>query len=127
MLRHACGYALANRGHDTRQSKDGSAIGPSPAPRSTRRWRRTGSRISGGIDQGENGGQSTSRSTGRALLISARGAQFLGLFTCGFVSVGGWAHQTIVEAQSVQVFDSFIGAAQGFFLGLLKKRGTLLV
>jgi hypothetical protein len=51
MLRHACGYALANKGHDT--SRDGWAIGRSPARRSTRRWRRTGSRISGGIEDEE--------------------------------------------------------------------------
>jgi integrase len=28
MLRHACGYALANAGHDTRRIQDGSAIDP---------------------------------------------------------------------------------------------------
>ena len=32
------------------RSRDGSAIGRSPAQRSTRRWRRTGSRTSGGSD-----------------------------------------------------------------------------
>jgi hypothetical protein len=44
MLRHACGYALANNGDETRAIR---GIARSPARRSTRRWRRTGSRISG--------------------------------------------------------------------------------
>jgi integrase len=33
MLRHACGYALANKGHDTRAIQAGLAIGRSRAPR----------------------------------------------------------------------------------------------
>jgi integrase len=45
MLRHACG-----KGHDTRAIQGGSATGRSPAPPSTRRWRRTGSRTSGGTE-----------------------------------------------------------------------------
>jgi integrase len=40
MLRHACGYALANKGHDTLAIQGGSAIGRSPARPSTRPWRR---------------------------------------------------------------------------------------
>jgi integrase len=32
-LRHACGYALANKRHDTRAIQDGSDIGRSPARR----------------------------------------------------------------------------------------------
>jgi hypothetical protein len=52
---HACGYALANKGHDTRRSKAGSAIGRSPAPPSTRPWRRTGSRTSGGSERWSTG------------------------------------------------------------------------
>jgi integrase len=51
MLRHACGYALANKGHDTGQSRDGSGIGRLQVRRSIRRWRRTGLRISGGSEQ----------------------------------------------------------------------------
>jgi hypothetical protein len=54
MLRHACGYALANKGHDTRAIQGWLGIGRSPARRSTRRWRRTGSRIFGGINQAED-------------------------------------------------------------------------
>ena len=40
MLRHACGYALANRGHDTRAIQ---GTGRSPARRSIRRRHRNGS------------------------------------------------------------------------------------
>jgi hypothetical protein len=47
MLRHACGYALANKGHDTRAIQGSSVTARSRARRSTRPWRRTGSRISG--------------------------------------------------------------------------------
>ena len=36
MLRHACGYALANAGHDTRLPRTGSAIVRSNIPRATR-------------------------------------------------------------------------------------------
>jgi hypothetical protein len=60
MLRHACGYALANKGHDTRAIQ-GWLIGRSPAPPSTRRWRRTGSRIFGGSDLGGHGRITTTR------------------------------------------------------------------
>jgi hypothetical protein len=49
MLRHACGYALT-RAMTRGLSRRGSAIARSPGPRSTRRWRRTGSRTSGGIE-----------------------------------------------------------------------------
>ena len=46
------GYALAYRGTTPERSKAGSAIGRSPARRPTTRWRRAGSRTSGGINQG---------------------------------------------------------------------------
>jgi type 1 fimbriae regulatory protein FimB/type 1 fimbriae regulatory protein FimE len=42
MLRHATGYKLANDGQDTRAILS--------TPHATRTWRRTGSRISGGIE-----------------------------------------------------------------------------
>jgi integrase len=49
MLRHACGYALANKGHDTRAIQGWlSPTGRSPAQGCTRRWRRTGLRTSSG-------------------------------------------------------------------------------
>jgi integrase len=51
MLRHASGYALANRGTTPGLFRAGSAIGRSPAPRSTRHWRRTGSRTFGGSER----------------------------------------------------------------------------
>jgi hypothetical protein len=51
VLRHACGYTLANKGHDTRAIQGWLGIDRSPARPSTRRWRRTGSRTSGGIEQ----------------------------------------------------------------------------
>jgi integrase len=50
MLRHACGYALANKGHNTRAIQGWLDTGRSPAPRSIQRWRRTGSRTSGGSE-----------------------------------------------------------------------------
>jgi len=50
MIRHACGSALANKGHDMRRSKGGRGTGRSRVRRSTRPWRRTGSRISGGSE-----------------------------------------------------------------------------
>jgi hypothetical protein len=48
--------------------------------------------------------------------------------TSAFISLscrGG--HQTIFEAQRIQVFDGLVSASQSFFLGLLKKRSTFLV
>jgi integrase len=51
MLRHACGYALANKGHDTRAIQGCLGTDRSPARLSTRPWRRTGSRTSGGTDR----------------------------------------------------------------------------
>jgi integrase len=45
MLRHACGYALANKGHDTRAIQ--GWLGHRSITtfrRSTRRWRRKGSK-----------------------------------------------------------------------------------
>jgi hypothetical protein len=53
MLRHACGYALGNTGTAPGRSRAGLAIGRSPA-RQTPRWRRIGSRTSGGIELSEN-------------------------------------------------------------------------
>jgi integrase len=47
MLRHACGYALANKGIDTR-TRPISVIAPSIRPRATPRWRQAGSRTFGG-------------------------------------------------------------------------------
>jgi hypothetical protein len=35
--------------------------------------------------------------------------------------------QAIVKPQSVEVFDRLISPSQGLFLGLLKKRGALMV
>jgi Phage integrase family len=50
-----CGTRAATpwptRGTTPGRSRAGWAIGPSPARRSTRRWHRTGSRTSGGIDR----------------------------------------------------------------------------
>jgi site-specific recombinase XerD len=50
MLRHACGYALANKGHDTRaiQGWLGRSITSTAVYMP---WRRTGSRSSGGTDR----------------------------------------------------------------------------
>jgi hypothetical protein len=53
MLRHACGYALANKGTTPGLSRAGWGIDRSRAPPSTRRWRLTGSRTSGGSDHAE--------------------------------------------------------------------------
>jgi hypothetical protein len=49
MLRHGCGYALANAGHDTRalQAWLGSATKTSSTPCVTLSWHRIGSRTSG--------------------------------------------------------------------------------
>jgi hypothetical protein len=53
MLRHACGNALANKGrHDAWAIRDGLGIDQTPALPSARPWRRTGSRIFGGIRLG---------------------------------------------------------------------------
>jgi Phage integrase family len=51
MLRHACGYALANKGHDTRAIQGWLGHRSITTRRSTRRWRRTGLRTSGGSDR----------------------------------------------------------------------------
>ena len=45
MLRHACGYALANRGHDTRALQ--AYLGHRNIQQATRSWRRIGSRAFG--------------------------------------------------------------------------------
>ncbi len=47
MLRHACGYALANKGKTLGQSRDGWGTGLSRRRRSVRPWHRTGLGISG--------------------------------------------------------------------------------
>jgi hypothetical protein len=47
MLRHACGYALANAGHDTRALQDWLGISRSSIPCAIPSWHRPGSRISG--------------------------------------------------------------------------------
>ncbi len=54
MLRHATGYKLANDGQDTRaiQQYLGHRNIQHTTPHATRIWRRTGSRISGGIEVG---------------------------------------------------------------------------
>jgi len=44
VLRHSCGYKLANDGHDPEPSSTTSAIARSPRRCATPRWRRTGSR-----------------------------------------------------------------------------------
>ena len=49
MLRHACGYALANRGHDTRALQPSSGTAISSTRCATPKCRRRGSRISGGV------------------------------------------------------------------------------
>jgi len=48
--RRTCSYAFANKGTTPGRSRGGSGTGRSPALQSTRRWRRTASRISGGIE-----------------------------------------------------------------------------
>jgi integrase len=48
MLRHACGYALANKGHDTRAIQ--GWLGHRSITSTAVCWRRTGSRTSGGIE-----------------------------------------------------------------------------
>jgi hypothetical protein len=58
MLRHAC---WPTRGTTLGQFRVGLVIGRSPAPPSTRRWRRTGSRIFGGTDLGGHGRITTTR------------------------------------------------------------------
>ena len=47
MLRHGCGYALADAGHDTRRCRLGSDTETSSTRCATPSWRRTGSRTSG--------------------------------------------------------------------------------
>ena len=46
-LRHACGYALVNRGVDTRTLQAFMGHRSSPAPRAMPRWHRAGSKASG--------------------------------------------------------------------------------
>jgi site-specific recombinase XerD len=48
MLRHACGYALANAGHDTRAVQDHLGHGKSRTQCATPNYRPHGSRIFGG-------------------------------------------------------------------------------
>jgi len=50
MLRHACGYALANKGHDTRAIQGWLGHRSISRRPSTQPWHRTGSRISGGTE-----------------------------------------------------------------------------
>jgi Phage integrase family len=50
MQRHACGCALANNGQYTQAIRGGSGIGRLRAQPSTPRWRRDGSRTSGGSE-----------------------------------------------------------------------------
>jgi Phage integrase family len=47
MLRHGCGYALANAGHDTRALQAWLGHKTSSTRCATRSWRRTGSRTFG--------------------------------------------------------------------------------
>jgi hypothetical protein len=47
MLRHACGYALANKGIDTRTCRPTSAIARSTPPHAMLRWLRAGLRTFG--------------------------------------------------------------------------------
>ena len=53
MLRHACGFALANKGHDTRALQAYLGHGTSSTPCDTRSCRRAASRTSGG-DHGQS-------------------------------------------------------------------------
>ena len=50
MLRHACGFKLANDGHDTRAMQAYSATRTSSTRSATPSWRRAGSKISGGTN-----------------------------------------------------------------------------
>jgi hypothetical protein len=50
MLRHACGFALANKGHDTAPCRPISAIEISSTRFATPSWRRIGSTTSGALD-----------------------------------------------------------------------------
>jgi integrase len=52
MLRHACGRALANKGHDTRAIQGWFGHRSITSTASTRPWRRTGSRTPGRIRLG---------------------------------------------------------------------------
>jgi hypothetical protein len=54
MLRHACGYALANKGHDARAIQGWLGHRSITTAGSIRRWRRTDSRISGGSEVGHS-------------------------------------------------------------------------
>jgi hypothetical protein len=58
MLRHACGFALANAGHDTRARRRILGTATFSTRCATLSWRRTGSRIFGGR---ESGGRMSSR------------------------------------------------------------------
>jgi site-specific recombinase XerD len=51
MLRHACGYALANKGHDTRVIQAWLGHRSITSTAIYRPWRQTGSRTSGGTDR----------------------------------------------------------------------------
>ena len=51
MLRHACGYALANKGHDTRRFRRTLATETFNIPSDTPSFHRRGSRISGGTEK----------------------------------------------------------------------------
>jgi hypothetical protein len=51
MLRHTCGYKLANDGHDTRSLQAYLGIETFKTPRATPRSHRIGSKPSGGIDR----------------------------------------------------------------------------
>jgi Phage integrase family len=57
MLRHACGYKLANDGHDTARSRPISGIAIFRTRRATPPWRRSGSRSFFGIDRCGSGGR----------------------------------------------------------------------
>ena len=59
MLRHACGFALANAGHDTRACRRTSVTATFSTRFGTPSWRRTGSRISGEIESAETKGSRT--------------------------------------------------------------------
>ncbi len=74
MLRHGCGYALANSGHDTRaiqeQSKTGLVIGQFSTRSGTPDSRRRVSRISGG--RRRQGCRTSGRAPPRDRLVTMR-------------------------------------------------------
>ena len=72
MLRHGCGYALANAGHDTRSIQAYLGHRTSSIRCVTPSWRRIGSRTSGGVELARSVGTEWRGAVVRPLLFSSK-------------------------------------------------------